>query len=128
MTGRQWIGTLAVALALLPAAAAAQTSSGAKESGSAGSRPRNLTQCTEAAPCATPRVHKKRGKVAPSAASVRQFRETHPCPTTAHTWGACPGYIVNHIQPPCEGGLDTPSNLQWQTHASADRQDRAACR
>lgn len=126
---RRWI--LAFVLVLFPATAGvAQISPGEATGGPTVGRPRSITQCTEAAPCATPRVRKKRGKVAvaPSAASVREFRQTHPCPTTAHTWGACPGYVVNHIEPPCKGGLDTPSNLQWQTHVSADRQNRTACR
>ena len=123
------LAILAFVLILLPTTAGvAQISPGEAAGRPTGSRPRSVTQCTEAAPCATPRVHKKRGRTAPSAASVREFRETHPCPTTAHTWGACPGYVVNHIEAPCKGGLDTPTNLQWQTHVSADRQNRTACR
>src|SRR5947209_1006821 len=74
--------------------------------------PKSVTRCTEEAPCATPRVRKTPGRKPPSAASVRAFRETHPCPTTARNWGDCPGYVVTHITPPCKGGTDVPANLQ----------------
>jgi hypothetical protein len=90
--------------------------------------PSSITRCTEAAPCAAPRPRKTPGRKPPSAAAVRQFRETHPCPTTAHNWGDCPGYVVTHITPPCKGGTDAPDNLQWLTHARANRLDQTACR
>lgn len=89
---------------------------------------RGAAQCTEAAPCATPRTKTAAGKVAPSAAALQEFRENHPCPTSGHNWGACPGYVVNHIKPPCKGGLDVAANLQWQTHTEANRSDQTACR
>jgi len=120
-------GALALMLALSqPIGAMAQTPPG--DSPARSTRRGTVTKCTEAAPCAAPRTHTKPGKIAPSAAAVRAFREKHPCPTTAHVSGACPGYVVNHIEPPCKGGLDVPSNLQWQTHTSANRQDQTACR
>lgn len=42
-----------------------------------------------------------------------------------------PGYIVDHIQPLACGGLDAPSNMQWQTVAEAhakDKIERIGCR
>ena len=42
-----------------------------------------------------------------------------------------PGYIVDHIRPLACGGLDIPSNMQWQTKSDAkakDKTERAACR
>jgi hypothetical protein len=42
-----------------------------------------------------------------------------------------PGYVVDHIIPLGCGGLDTPSNMQWQTVAAAklkDKTERAGCR
>ena len=90
--------------------------------------PGGIARCTEAAPCATPGSRAAPGKKAPGAAAIRQFRETHPCPTTSHSWGACPGYVISHITPPCKGGLDVPDNLQWLTHASANRLAQTACR
>lgn len=111
------IGALALALAA-PAAGFGQTPRA----------PSSITRCTEEAPCATPRPRKTPGRKPPSAAAIRQFRETHPCPTTAHNWGDCPGYVVTHITPPCKGGADVPANLEWQTHAKADQLARTACR
>lgn len=42
-----------------------------------------------------------------------------------------PGYVIDHIIPLCLGGLDQPSNMQWQTIAEAkqkDIQERRDCR
>jgi hypothetical protein len=111
------IGALALALTA-PAASIAQTPTA----------PHNIVRCTEAAPCATPGARKAPGKKPPSAAAIRQFRETHSCPTTGHNWGDCPGYVVTHITPPCKGGTDALTNLQWQTHTKADKLAQTACR
>ncbi len=126
---RLLIGGLTLALTV-PAVSIAQSPPGSPPEAPSGppSRPGSVTRCTEAAPCATPGARKAPGAKAPSASAIRQFRETHPCPTTAHNWGACPGYVVIHITPPCKGGADAPENLQWQTHAKADRLARTACR
>ena len=40
------------------------------------------------------------------------------------------GYVVDHIVPLCAGGVDAPSNMQWQSVEAArvkDRQERATC-
>jgi hypothetical protein len=135
MAVRHWIGILALAyIGAQPAAVRAQALPAEKGSGGdTGSSPkspgeRGAARCTEAAPCPTPRTNATPGKVAPSAAAVHEFREKHPCPTSGHSWGACPGYVVNHIKPPCKGGLDVAANLQWQTHTEANRRDQTACR
>jgi hypothetical protein len=42
-----------------------------------------------------------------------------------------PGYVVDHIRPLACGGLDAPSNMQWQTVAEAlakDKTERVGCR
>jgi hypothetical protein len=36
-----------------------------------------------------------------------------------------PGFIVDHIIPLCNGGMDSPSNMQWQTVADAKHKDAA---
>lgn len=54
----------------------------------------------------------------------REFMKEHPCPSTGKTSGACPGYIVDHIQPLKHGGADDPSNMQWQTVESAKAKDK----
>lgn len=58
-----------------------------------------------------------------SAAAVRAFRQANPCPATGRASGACPGYVVDHIQPLCAGGADSPRNMQWQTVAEAKKKD-----
>jgi hypothetical protein len=42
-----------------------------------------------------------------------------------------PGYVIDHIKPLACGGLDAPSNMQWQTIAAAkakDKVERIGCR
>ncbi len=58
------------------------------------------------------------------------FMKQHPCPKTGKTYGACKGFVVDHVIPLCAGGPDLPSNMQWQTRAQArvkDRQERKQC-
>jgi hypothetical protein len=47
-----------------------------------------------------------------------------PCPSTGETTGTCRGYVVDHIIPLKRGGLDAPSNMQWQTVAEGKAKDR----
>lgn len=59
------------------------------------------------------------------------FKRLHPCPATGKSRGACPGYVVDHINPLCARGADHHTNMQWQTIAAAkikDREERAECR
>jgi hypothetical protein len=35
-----------------------------------------------------------------------------------------PGYVIDHIVPLKRGGVDRPSNMQWQTNAVAKEKDR----
>lgn len=56
------------------------------------------------------------------------FQRVNPCPATDRRTGACPGYVVDHIQPLCAGGVDHPSNMQWQTVADAKVKDREEIR
>ncbi len=35
-----------------------------------------------------------------------------------------PGFVVDHVIPLKEGGLDAPSNMQWQTIAAAKAKDK----
>lgn len=59
------------------------------------------------------------------------FVKMHPCPATGKAYGACPGYIVDHIDPLCNGGDDKPENMQWQTRSDSlvkDRWERKLCR
>ena len=58
-----------------------------------------------------------------SAAVLRQFQQLNPCPSTALPYGACPGFIRDHIVPRCAGGPDAVANLQWQTALDAKAKD-----
>lgn len=65
-----------------------------------------------------------RGRIARDPHAKEAFRRTHPCPSTGKKYGACPGYVVDHIRALKHGGADDPSNMQWQTRAAAKAKDR----
>jgi len=52
------------------------------------------------------------------------FMRTHPCPSNGNTHGACPGYVVDHIQALKRGGADRPDNMQWQTVEDGKQKDK----
>ncbi len=64
------------------------------------------------------------GRIKRSTRAKDAFRHSHPCPSTGKTTGACPGYVIDHIRPLKEGGVDDPSNMQWQTKAAAKEKDK----
>ena len=39
------------------------------------------------------------------------------------TYGACPGWVVDHLVPLCAGGADAPGNMAWQRADEATRKD-----
>jgi hypothetical protein len=57
----------------------------------------------------------KHGHIKHSTAAKDEFRTLHPCPSTGKKSGACPGYVIDHIKAIKLGGIDSPSNLQWET-------------
>jgi hypothetical protein len=59
-----------------------------------------------------------------STAARRAFQAQQPCPSTTGRTGACPGYVVDHIEPLACGGFDAPENMQWQSVAEARAKDR----
>lgn len=66
-----------------------------------------------------------------SSAEVRSFKRENPCPATGKTRGACPGHVVDHIDPLCAGGADSVENMQWQTKEEAlekDKEEWRLCR
>jgi hypothetical protein len=65
-----------------------------------------------------------RGRIARSGEAKDQFRKTHPCPATGKRYGACPGYVIDHVQALKHGGADAPYNMQWQTNAEAKAKDK----
>jgi hypothetical protein len=64
------------------------------------------------------------GHIARDPHAKEAFRRTHPCPATEKTYGACPGWVVDHVRALKHGGADDPSNMQWQTRAAAKAKDR----
>lgn len=58
-----------------------------------------------------------------SAAARAEFVRLNPCPATGQREGSCPGYVVDHIQPLCDGGADDKSNMQWQPVEKAKEKD-----
>jgi hypothetical protein len=56
-----------------------------------------------------------------------EFQRLHPCPLTGRRWGACPGWIKDHIIALCDGGADAVENMQWQTVEAAHAKDQTEC-
>ena len=59
-----------------------------------------------------------------SSKAVKEFRGENPCPATGESKGSCKGYIIDHVIPLCAGGVDQPSNMQWQTVMDAKVKDK----
>lgn len=59
-----------------------------------------------------------------SQAAIAAFKQEHPCPANGQRVGACPGWVIDHIDPLACGGPDAPSNMQWQTVADAKAKDK----
>lgn len=62
---------------------------------------------------------------------LREFQRLTPCPATGMTYGKCPGWQIDHIEPLCAGGADKVHNLQWltvQEHKWKTRTDVRVCR
>src|SRR5262249_18016023 len=64
------------------------------------------------------------GKIKLSEKAKDDFKKSHPCPSTGKTSGSCPGYVIDHVVPLKRGGVDVPSNTQWQTTAEAKAKDK----
>jgi hypothetical protein len=64
------------------------------------------------------------GRIARSTKAKDEFKKSHPCPSTGRPSGACPGYVIDHVQALKHGGADSPGNMQWQTKAEAKAKDR----
>src|SRR6266496_3236711 len=59
---------------------------------------------------AAPWVHSdSHGKIARDPRQTEAFKKQHPCPSTGKSYGACPGWVIDHVIPLKRGGLDAPS-------------------
>lgn len=56
--------------------------------------------------------------------AVATFKRHNPCPSNGATRGACPGYVVDHVQALACGGADVPGNMQYQTIVEGKAKDR----
>ena len=65
-----------------------------------------------------------RGRIARSSSAKKLFRSQTPCPANGRTRGRCPGYVIDHIVPLVCGGLDDPSNMQFQTVEDGKAKDK----
>jgi hypothetical protein len=52
------------------------------------------------------------------------FKRTHICPSTHKYSQVCPGYVVDHKQALDCGGIDLPSNMQYQTIAAGKAKNK----
>jgi hypothetical protein len=66
----------------------------------------------------------RRGRIARSEKAKDEFKKSHPCPSTGKSYGACPGYVIDHVTALKQGGADAPYNMQWQTVDQAMAKDR----
>lgn len=65
-----------------------------------------------------------------SRTELAAFKRANPCPVTSQPRGACPGWEVDHVIPLCNGGPDTPANMQWLTveaHREKTKVDVRTC-
>ena len=60
-----------------------------------------------------------------SAKAKAEFRRLNPCPSNGEVRGRCPGYVIDHVAPLCDGGADASDNMAWQSIPEAKRKDRA---
>jgi len=106
--------------AALSAALLLPSSASAKGGGAHGSYSTGIHGHAPAAGVA----HDLHGHIARNPHAKEEFRRLHPCPATGKKYGACPGWVVDHVQALKHGGADDPSNMQWQTTAQAKAKDR----
>ena len=64
------------------------------------------------------------GRYRRSTAAKNNFKREHPCPSNRNSYGSCPGYVIDHINPLECGGADAPFNMQWQTIADGKAKDK----
>lgn len=111
----------AVAVVLLPIDAMGRDGSGRSSSGSHHYSSRHYLSTSRSAVGVE---RDARGRIKRSRVAKSEFRSQQPCPSTGSSRGACPGYVIDHVQPLKRGGADAPSNMQWQTRAEAKAKDR----
>ena len=69
-------------------------------------------------------IRDSNGHIKRSPEAKAEFKKSNPCPSTGKSSGACPGYIIDHVEPLKRGGADAPSNMQWQTIEDSKEKDK----
>jgi hypothetical protein len=111
---------LAAAVIVTPVASARSSGDGSVHSSSSHS----ATYHSDGQPKAMGVTRDSHGRIARNPHAKEAFRRSHPCPATGKTYGACPGWVVDHVQALKHGGADDPGNMQWQTREAAKIKDR----
>ena len=119
------IAAFAAALACLPPAVDARGSGGHFGGHSSGHASHHAGSSGHGHTKAIGVARNSHGKIARSAKAKDSFRKSRPCPATGKTHGACPGYVIDHVQSLKHGGPDSANNMQWQTTQAAKQKDRA---
>jgi hypothetical protein len=97
----------------------------------------SVTTSTTTVPATRPRTvsitiaRDSHGRIKRSESAKRDFEAMHPCPSTGRVSGPCHGYVIDHVMALACGGIDAPSNMQWQTKEQAkakDKWERKGCR
>lgn len=63
------------------------------------------------------------GKVKRHPAARREFRQSHPCPSTGLIVSRCDGYVIDHVVALKRGGPDTADN-NGKPSQNAKQKDR----
>lgn len=58
-------------------------------------------------------VRNSNGTIARRRDVLAEYQRLYPCPSTGRTYGACPGWALDHTIPLSCGGCDSVSNLSW---------------
>ena len=69
-------------------------------------------------------VREKHGRIKRSGSVRAAFMREHPCPATGLRYGACCGWVVDHVKALKRGCADAVGNMQWQTVEDAKAKDR----
>jgi hypothetical protein len=79
-------------------------------------------------PAAKPAPEPEDGLPAGPSSAKENFRKANPCPSTGRSNGSCPGYEVEHMNPPACGGADSPGNMQWVQASAARKKGAPECK
>lgn len=113
-----------IAITLLTVPALAKGSSGhSSSSGASETSHRSIARSAISTRCSSC-TRQANGRINRSSTVKHEFQRSNACPSIDKTSGACPGYVIDHVIPLKRGGVDSPSNMHWQTKADAKAKDK----